>query len=123
MTLIEAINTINVLKPNAYSQEEKVGWLSTLDGIIKANVIDAHEGGEGVHFDGYNADTDLSTVLIVPAPYDNIYVKWLEAQMYYTDGEYSRYNNAMRAYNSAYSSYERNYNRTHMPIGKKLKFF
>lgn len=123
MTLIEAINTINNLKPNTYGHTDKVKWLSVLDGIIKAEIIDTHEGAEEVTFDGYDEDADLSTVLLVPAPYDSIYLRWLEAQIDYANGEYDRYNNAVQAYNDAYSAFRNYYNRTHMPKGKKFKFF
>ena len=36
MTLIEVINKVDTVKPNGYSEQEKIGWLSTLDGIVKA---------------------------------------------------------------------------------------
>lgn len=123
MTLIEAIGRINELKPNTYSHTDKVKWLSTLDGIIKTEIIDTHEGAEEVTFTGYNEDSDLTTELLVPAPYDSIYLRWLDAQIDYANGEYDRYNNAVQAYNDAYTAYERNYNRTHMSKRTKFKFF
>lgn len=123
MTLIEAINRIDTLKPNTYSQEEKVKWLSTIEGIIKRNIIDTHEGGEGVSFAGYDETTNLATELIVPAPFDEVYLRWLETKIDYANGEYSRYNNSAEAYNDAYTEFARYYNRTHMPKGTKIKFF
>jgi hypothetical protein len=123
MTLIEAINTTNNLKPNTYTHTDKVKWLSTLDGIIKTEIINTHEGAEQVTFNGYDEDADLTTELLVPAPYDSIYLRWLEAQIDYANGEYTRYNNDLQAFNDAYSAFERYYNRNHMPIGKKFKFF
>lgn len=123
MTIIEAINKIDTLKPNSYTQTDKIKWLSNLDGIIKKEIIDTHEGSENVTFSGYDVDTALDTVLLVPTPYDDIYVKWLEAQIDYANGETPKYNNSMIMYNTAYSAFERYYNRTHMPIGKSIKFF
>jgi hypothetical protein len=123
MTIIEAINKIDVLKPNNYTQSEKVKWLSNLDGIIKSEIIDTHEGGAAVVFNGYTDNTPIDTVLLVPAPYDDLYIKWLEAQIDYTNAEYGKYNNSVMAYNTAYSAFERYYNRHNMPIQHKLKFF
>ena len=123
MTIIEAINKIDNLKPNSYIQQDKVKWLSILDGIIKKEIIDTHEGAESVVFNGYEAETPLATELLVPAPYDDVYVKWLEAQIDYANGETAKYNNSMVMYNTAYSAFERYYNRTHMPKGKSIKFF
>ena len=45
MTIIEAINKVDSLKPNGYTQSDKVGWLSVLDGAIKRSVIDTHDDG------------------------------------------------------------------------------
>ena len=123
MTIIEAINRIDSLKPNNYTQEDKRFWLSNLDGIIKTEIIDTHEGSENVTFNGYDVDTALDTVLLVPVPYDDIYLKWLEAQIDYTNGETQRYENSMIAFNNAYETFQRFYNRTHMPKGKSIKFF
>ena len=123
MTIIEAINRIDSLKPNSYSQEDKILWLSALDGEIKSNIIDTHEGSENVTFNGYGADMALDTVLLIPAPYDDIYIKWLEAQIDYANGETPKFNNSIVMYNTAYSAFARHYNRTHMPKGKNIKFF
>jgi hypothetical protein len=123
MTIMDALYRIDELKPNGYSQTEKIKWLSSLDGVIKSEIIDTHEGGEDIVFSGYGEDAELSTVLLVPAPYDDIYLKWLEAMIDYTNGEYGKYNNSLVTYNDAYDLYQRHYNRTHMPKGKKFKYF
>ncbi len=122
MTIMEVLYRIDAVKPNSYTQSEKIKWLSSLDGVIKNNIIDTHEGGEDVVFNGYNENTDISTTLLVPAPYDDIYLRWLEAQIDYANGEYGKYNNTLVAYNDAYDLYWRYYNRTHMPKGTKFKF-
>lgn len=123
MTIKEAINTINALKPNNYTQTDKVRWLSTLDGVIKEEIIDTHEGGADIVFNGYDETTSDATELLVPAPYDDLYIKWLESQIDYNNAEYGKYNNSVTAYNTAYSAFERYYNRQHMPIQTKLKLF
>ena len=123
MTILEAVHKIDTVKPNSYTQPEKVRWLSTLDGIIKSEIIDTHEGGEDVIFEGYVDTTNLDTVLLVPTPYDDIYVRWLEARIDYANGEYGKYNNSLTAYNDAYDLYARFYNRNHMPKGNKFKYF
>ena len=123
MIIMEALHRIDELKPNSYSQAEKIKWLSSLDGVIKSEIIDTHEGGEDVAFSEYPENVALTTVLLVPPPYDDIYLRWLEAQIDYNNGEYGKYNNSLIAYNDAYDLYQRHYNRTHMPKGTKFKFF
>ena len=123
MTILDAIHRVNVVKPNSYGDVEKVKWLSVLDGLIKSEIIDTHEGGENVTFDRYDDETDLTTVLLVPPPYAKVYIHWLEAQIDYANGEYDKYENSMEMYNTAYTAYENYYNRTHMPKSNRFKFF
>lgn len=123
MTIFDAINRIDAIKPNSLTQLEKIRALSTLDGIIKNSIIDTHEGSENFVFAEYTQETALTTELLVPAPYDAIYLYWLESTIDYWNGETGKYNNSIELYNTAYSEFERYYNRTHVPKGKKFKYF
>ncbi len=123
MTIIEAINQIDSLKPNSYSQSDKVRWLSRLDGKVQKDIINTHEGGNEIAVTKYDEQTRTSTELLIPHPYDEAYILWLEAQIDYANGEYAKYNNSITTFNEAYEQFERFYNRTHMPKGKCLKFF
>ena len=122
MKLIEAISKIDNLKHNTYSHADKVAWLSQLDNMVKLEILDTHEGG-GTGFSGYDTGTDVETELLVPSPYDEIYLRWLEARIDYANAEYARYNNSMEMFNAAYQSYRNFYNRTHMHKGRRMKFF
>ena len=123
MKIVEAISRIDGLKHNTYTQGEKIAWLSRLDSMVKRLIIDTHEGGEDVIFTGYDENTDINTELLVPEPFDEMYLRWLEAQMDYANGEYDKYNNSILMYQTAYDGYANYYNRNHMPKGKKMKFF
>ena len=122
MTIAKAISKVDALKPNTYTTEEKIDWLSTLDARVKSQIIDAHECNEPIFFYGYDSLSNQETKLLVPAPYDDIYLRWLEAHIDYANGEYGKYNNSITAYNDAYEIYQRYYNRTYMPISKGTKF-
>ena len=76
-----------------------------------------------ISFKGYDDSTDIQTELLITAPYDNAYLLWMEAKIDYYNGEYDKYNNAMEMFYTAYEGFQRHYNRTHMPKGKKFKFF
>ena len=65
----------------------------------------------------------METELLVPAPFDEVYLRWLEAQIDYANGEYDKYNNAILMYQTAYDGYANYYNRTHMPVGRKMDYF
>lgn len=122
MTVIEAINRVNNVKPNTYTQTDKIAWLNELDGRIKREIIDTHEDAELVDFTEYTEDT-LDVEMIAEFPYDDLYVKWLEAQIDYANGEFGKYNNSVAMFNSKMNDYANHYNSQHLPIGRKLKFW
>ena len=90
--------------------------------MVKKLVIDTHEGGEDVSFSGYNEDTDLETVLLIPEPFDEAYLRWMEAQIHYHNGEYDKYNNAVVMFNTAFDAYKSDYTRNHMPLQSEKRF-
>lgn len=113
MTIIEAINQIDSLKPNTYSVKQKIFWLNQLEAMVKKQVIDAHEGGDKIPFDGFTEDTDTSTVLFMPTPYDMAYIYWLEAQIHYANEDIDMYNSAITMFNAAFREHKDDYKRTH----------
>ena len=123
MTIHDAINKAKDAKLGLFSQEQIIDWLNTVDGIIKREIIDTHEGGDNIEFRGYNAGTPLTAELLVPAPYDELYIRYLEMQMAYANSESDRHDRSTEAFNATYTAFERWYNRTRMPIRKRLKFF
>ena len=124
MTIIEAINRLDSLKHNTYKQNDKIRWLSKLDLMVKKQIIDTHENTGDVSFAGYTDDTDINTELLVPAPHDEAYLRWLEAQIDYANAEYNKYNNSIIMFNSAFDVFSNYYNRNHLPLigGKRFIF-
>lgn len=122
MTIKEAVTRLDALKFNTYTQTDKVDWLSRLDSMIKKQIIDKHEGAEIISFQGYTEDTPMETVLLVPAPHDEMYLRWMEAQIDYHNGEYDKYNNAIILFNSAFESYAAYYNQNHKPVSRGRRF-
>lgn len=122
MTIAEVISKVDSLKPNTYSTDDKIEWLSNLDARVKTQIIDAHEGGENIVFDGYDGETDQNTELLAPSPYDEMYLRWLEAMIDYHNSDDDRYNNAIMLFNNAYSGYKSHYTRTHMPKSNGNRF-
>ncbi len=122
MKVIEAINKADALNPNSYSTETKIEWLSNLDTAIFMNIISTHEEAAISEFNGYDTNSN-DAELLVPSPYDSIYIYWLQVKIEYWNQEIKKHNNAMVMYNTAYSEFERYYNRTHLPKGQKFKYF
>lgn len=117
MTIKECIDLVDNVKPNQYSIEDKVQWLSFIDGIIINDVIKTHEGYENEYeeYDGYSADR-LGEKLIVELPYDNLYVAYLKMKIDEENGETARYNNSSTMFNSYMAAYKKHYNKLHIPL-------
>ena len=122
MTIAEVISKVDALKPNTYAPEDKVSWLSNLDARVKSQINDAHECNGPIYFYGYDSLCDMETELLVHAPYDEMYLRWLEAMIDYHNSDDDRYNNAIILFNNAYEGYKKHYTRTHMPISKGNRF-
>ncbi len=126
MTIADVISKVDNLKPNHYSVEDKISWLSTLDSRIKTQIIDTHERNHQeccqVIFYGYDSLADMQTELLVGAPYDEMYLRWLEAMIDYHNSDDDRYNNAIMLFNNAYDGYKKYYTRTNMPLSKGNRF-
>lgn len=122
MTINEAIDALDTRKSNTFSRQDKLTWLSRLDGLIQAQVIDTHAGG-GEGFPGYTDDTDPDTTLLVPAPWDEIYLRYMEAQIDYANGDLTRYANSAALYNGCLTEYKNHYHRTHAPKGTQWRYF
>ena len=122
MTIKEAIDLTDRMKPNQYDFATKVKWLSKLDGMIFREVILTHAGIHPPFFNGYdNAEPD--TKLIVPYPYDeDVYNYFLQAQIDKENGEMTKYNQSSALYNNAYQTYCDWYNRTHRPLPERAAF-
>ena len=113
MTVMEAIAHVDTVKPNGYSQDEKLRWLSVLDGTVKAEIIDTHEGAEEVAFAPYDGHTDFLRELLVPAPYDEAYLYYLEAEIYRATREIDKYASCAALYNGVVNDYKNKYFREH----------
>lgn len=123
MTINDAATIAESYKPNAYEDTDLIRWLSQLDWKLKREIIDKHEGGENVPYNGYDTDTDKETELLAPPPYDEMYIHWIHAQINFYNSEYARYQASIAMHNAAYASYAAWYNENHMPKQTKFTFF
>lgn len=119
MTIEQAIEKIDKLKPNQIDDVDKVAWLDVLDRMARAEVIkDGLETEEG-----YNENTPQDTVLLIPEPYSVVYLHWLAAQIDMVNQEYAKYQNDYILFNSAYRDYAAWHTRTFRPKRTKVTFF
>lgn len=124
MTIQAAIDKLDTLKPNVISRQQKVAWLSDLDGMIWREVFLTHEDAPDITFEGYDQDADPSTTLLAPEPYTDVYQHYMAAQMDNVHRENAEYAKDMVLFNSAWQTLCDYWNRKHMPLTKvaQLKY-
>lgn len=114
MTISDAITMVDALRPNQYSKDMKIRWLSRLDGMIWQEVIRTHEGGAET-FDGYSSEELESKEMLVAAPYDeDVYNNYLQAMIDRENGEAGKYSQSVTLFNAAFVRWRNWYNREHM---------
>lgn len=110
MTISEAISQTRKLSGNAVDDNTMCRWLSELDGRL---MLDFYKGSEWM---AYALPQDADHELLVPFPWDELYVHYLEAMVYYSNGEYERYRNSYEMYNKKELDYRQWYARNQLPI-------
>ena len=137
MTPNKAIETVDRLKPNSYSEEDKLRWINELDGNVKLLVfqwdekykkeVEAQYKNEEITEEAYNEiinkmkpyayPDDMDTELLIPAPFEDVYALYIEAQIDYYNREYANYNNSAMMFEARYSEYRKAYIREHAVRG------
>ena len=142
MTIKEAIDKVNALYPNQYEEDIMVDWLSRLDYQIFHDIILRHVPDlppppfiraesratpldtpphppipPRPEFTPYTVD-NMAIPLLVPFPYDELYVAYLQMKIDEANHETIQYNNDAVLFNSYYDNFASAYNREHMPISR-----
>lgn len=110
MTVEQAISEVDNLSVNySYDEVVKTSWLSSLDAEIAMNVTFTSPPN-------YEYPKDKSVTLLVPFPYDDIYVLWLKAKMSFFNDELDLYNNFAYAANARLDEFKDYYIRKNKPL-------
>ena len=56
-------------------------------------------------------------------PWDELCIRYLQAQLDLVNGELTRYANSAALFNQLLGAYQDYYNRTHTCVGTRLKYF
>ena len=111
MTPNKAIEIVDRLKPNVYSEEDKLRWINELDGMVQRLVIQSDEVKQ------YAYPDDMDKELLIPAPFEDVYTLFLEAKIDYYNREYANYNNSAMMFETQFSEYKKAYIREHPARG------
>lgn len=145
MTIAEAIDRADSLRPNQYTFTQKVNWLSDLDNQAyeevllmakknwKPKVIEQIIDGEVTQkedprqlvpvfdFNGYDETTPETTELLIDDIYAGCYIDWLISKIDYYNREAAAYNNSSAVFNAQYQSWCSWYRSKNMPIGRRVQ--
>lgn len=149
MKVSEIINEYDEDHANSLPVEQKVRWLNHLESRIRSEIIDGYDnetpadilesmfsddddgyvegytlylGGQG---DGEEDQEEfgLDTKLVVPMPYADLYLYYLEYREARSHNETQRYNSASQLFNKAYLDFQQYYNRTHTKRQPRVHLF
>ena len=120
MTIAEAIKTAQEIYPSAaaYPPETLVQWLDSVDHTWFKEVVMLHVNEDGLDYKSYTAE-EQDTVLLIPEPYDDVYILFIMAKADLYNGELDRYNNSAILYSEAYKRAADAWNRTHKHLGPR----
>ena len=109
MTANKAIERASNVCPDAYSEEDKLRWISELDGMVKRIV---HQETEA---EPYRFPEDMDKELVIPAPFDGVYELYILSKIDFHNQEWSKYNNTATAFHAMFEDYKKAYIRENMP--------
>lgn len=105
MRLKEAIKRADGLRPNTIEEERKAGWVYELEGRL------AQTSGAAGPAETWPADSELA----MPAPYDQVYERYLCAMIDLANEDTGLYANDRTIFESTYRDAIAWWRRTHTP--------
>ena len=112
MTPNKVIEIVDRVKPNSYTDEDKLRWINELDGMVQRLVMKRAE------VEQYTYPNDLDRELLIPAPYDeDLYTLYVQAKIDFYNREYTHYNNTATMFELRYDAYKKDYIRNHRAKG------
>jgi len=102
LSVSDVIASVDAVKPNAYTDNQKTFWITEIDGKIAMEIHGQDEYTPGAK-------------LVTPRPYSRVYELYAIAQINLHDGDYDSFANSMVMFNSALDDYAKHYQRTKTP--------
>ena len=108
ITLSQALECAEQLRPGIGDPETLTGWIEELDGKIAAELLKTDPPV-------YRYPESCGTALLVPKPYHVVYGLYLIAMQDLRDRDTERYDNDAALYRQALQEWKAYYRRTHVP--------
>lgn len=115
MTIQQAIDLADDLKPNQIEKVRKIEWLNRLDEWIWREIMCRREKRPDTPdaFTPYTLATDGDTELLIQPPFEDTYRFWLETQIDLVNEDFDLYLNSNTLYQEALGRFTRYWYRNH----------
>lgn len=107
MTVNEALAKVKDRKPNAYNDESLNDWLNECEAMVQRELL-LTVPDEIVQ---YAWPDDRDKELILPKPYDALYVSYIKMMIEYVQEEYTAYNNTNAMFQAQYQKAQGYFNK------------
>ncbi|MBQ8881695.1 MAG: hypothetical protein IJ030_05960 [Oscillospiraceae bacterium] len=109
----DIIDRVDENVPNAFSPEQKMAWISELDGkigldVMLLNILEVQKLQ-------YKYPEDMESEPLITFPHESLYDLYLTAQIDFANRETDKYQNSITMYNAAYDNFVRWFVRTYDP--------
>ena len=113
MKVREILARIMQIRPHAYTDEEMIGMLNTIEGRVYTEIFQkaADFTGEFVPFQEGEEERELA----VPVPFTELYLFFLMSRIDFYNGDSGRYNDSMVLHNDAWDNYAAYYRENNKP--------
>lgn len=113
MNVRELLAHIDQIRPNAYTDKEKIDMLNTIEGRVYTDIFQKAEGFEGefVPFKEGQEERELA----VPVPFTDLYTFFLMSRIDFLNGDSGRYNDTMVLLQNAWDEYAAYYRENNKP--------
>lgn len=103
MKLRELLAHVDTIRPNAYTDKEKIDMVNTIEGRIYEGIYKTKEGFDltFVPFEEGGEERELS----VQIPFTDIYVYYLASQIDFYNGDVDRYNDSIVLFHNAWDEF------------------
>ena len=121
MTAYEIIARFDEERNNNESMDSKLVWIEELEHIVLDDVILTHKNNidnPGTYFDEW----DGNSTLLIPIPYTDCYIHYMDMKLNMKLNQLNKYNNASAMFNNTYITYQQWYNRHNQPLSVKRWF-
>jgi hypothetical protein len=114
MKLGEVLRKVDQLRPNAFTDAEKIDMMNTVEGRVYTDIMSKAEDGLNWTFIPFK-EGEEERELVVPTPFTDLYFWYMASMIDLYNGDSGRYNDSVVMYNKAWDEYAAYYRENNKP--------